>query len=85
VLLDENVEAQKHSFYIVQGLDVSPNHELLGYGVDTVGGEKYALHVKDIKTGKMLLAKPIPVCALFFFFFSFFFNFLNFHFHRTQL
>lgn len=61
VLLDENEEAKRHSFYIVRGLEVSPNHQLLGYGVDTVGGEKYVLHFKDIKTGKSVLAKPIPV------------------------
>eukprot|EP00884_Botryococcus_braunii_P012722 jgi/Botrbrau1/21450/Bobra.0216s0058.1 len=59
VLLDENEEAKHHSFFILTGLEVSPNHQLMGYGVDTVGGEKYALHFKDLSTGKPLLAKPI--------------------------
>lgn len=64
VLLDENEEAKRHSFFIVVGLEVSPNHQYVGYGVDTVGGEKYALHFKDLRTGKSLLTKPIPVCVL---------------------
>ena len=32
VLLDENVEAAKHSFYMVGGFEVSPDHRWVGGG-----------------------------------------------------
>ncbi len=38
VLLDENAEAEKHSFYMVGGFEVSPNQQLLAWAEDTVGG-----------------------------------------------
>jgi oligopeptidase B len=46
VLLDENEESKKSEFYQVRGFKVSPNHKLLAYAEDTVGGEKYTLHIK---------------------------------------
>ena len=63
VLLDENEEAKGHSFYMVGGFCVSPDHRLLAYGVDTVGGEKFTLHVKELASGRQLLARPIPDTA----------------------
>ena len=61
VLLDENArkEGGKFDFYSLGGLDVSPNQRLLAWSEDTVGGEKYTLHVKDLKTGAELGA-PVP-------------------------
>lgn len=38
---------------------VSPDHRLLAYAVDTVGNERYALHVKDLATNRQVLARPI--------------------------
>ena len=61
VLLDENAEAEQHSFYMVGGAEASPDQALLAWAEDTVGGEKYTLHVKDIATGKRLLSRPIKV------------------------
>jgi len=61
VLLDENAESAKHSFYMTGDLEVSPDQTMLAWGEDTVGGEKFTLHVKDIATGKQLLQKPIEV------------------------
>lgn len=46
ILLDENEESKKSEFYQVRGFKVSPNHKLLAYAEDTVGGEKYTLHIK---------------------------------------
>ncbi|CAL8468613.1 g8153 [Coccomyxa elongata] len=63
ILLDENAEAEKHSFYMVGGFEVSPNQQLLAWAEDTVGGEKYTLHVKELATGKRLLKTPIPDTA----------------------
>ena len=63
ILLDENREAQAHTFYSVGAAEVSPDQALLAWGEDTVGGEKYALHVKDLASGRRLLAEPIQVHA----------------------
>lgn len=63
VLLDENAEAKGHAFYMVGGFEVSPNHKLLAYGVDTTGNEKFTLHVKELATGRELLARPIADTA----------------------
>lgn len=35
----------------------------LQYSVDTVGGEKFALYVRELSTGKMLLSRPIEGTA----------------------
>ena len=60
VLLDENAEAKKHPFYMVGGLDPSPNEALLAWAEDTKGGELYTLRVVDIETHKAL-SPPIKV------------------------
>lgn len=36
---------------------------MLQYTVDSVGGERYTLHVRDIATGKAVLTKPIEGTA----------------------
>lgn len=61
VLLDEN-ERKKQlgvTYYSVSGCEVSPDQKLYAWAEDTVGGEKYTLHVKDLSTGTELI-KPIP-------------------------
>lgn len=61
VLLDENVRKQElgATFYSMGGGDTSPNQQLYAWAEDTVGGEKYTLHVKDLSTGKEVMS-PIP-------------------------
>ena len=61
ILLDENAEAARYDFYMVGGLEPSPNHKLLAYAEDTSGNEKYTLHVKDIDTDREMLRAPIKV------------------------
>ncbi len=61
VLLDENAEAARFDFYMVGGLEPSPNHKLLAYAEDTSGNEKYTLHVKDIGSDREMLKEPIKV------------------------
>ena len=61
VLLDENAEAARFDFYMVGGLEPSPDHKLLAYAEDTSGNEKYTLHVKDIHNDKEMLKEPIKV------------------------
>lgn len=36
---------------------------LIAWGEDTSGNEKYTLHVRDLASGKPLLARPIPDTA----------------------
>ena len=42
-------------------MQVSPDTKRLAYAVDTGGGERYDIQVRDLATGKDLLQKPIPV------------------------
>ncbi len=54
VLLDENVLASGSAFFSLGFAEVSPNQQLLAYGVDTDGSESYTLYIKDLKTGALL-------------------------------
>ena len=54
ILLDENEAAEGHSFFEVGGFAVSPDHRLLAYSIDTEGGEKFTLRVKDLTNGEHL-------------------------------
>ncbi len=54
VLLDDNVEAAGTEFYALGSLDVSPDGRLLLLAVDTVGDERYTVHVRDLETGEQL-------------------------------
>lgn len=63
VLLDENAEAARFDFYMVGGLEPSPNHKLLAYAEDTSGNEKYTLHVKDLESDREMLKEPIKETA----------------------
>jgi len=53
VMLDVNEMAADHGFYQVTGLSVSPDNNLLAFGVDTVGRRKYIIHVKNLETGEV--------------------------------
>ncbi len=54
ILLDENNASKKHPFYMVGGLEPSPNDALLAWAEDTKGGELYTLRVMEIATKKEL-------------------------------
>lgn len=54
VILDVNQLAQGHDYFQVRGISVSPNNQLLAFGVDTVSRRQYVVHVKDLKSGKIL-------------------------------
>ncbi|QGN57615.1 S9 family peptidase [Nostocoides sp. HKS02] len=54
VLLDANLEAQGHEFFSLGALTVSPDHTLLAYAVDTEGDERFALRVKDLRSGAVI-------------------------------
>lgn len=53
VLLDQNVLAEGHDFFELGLFDVSPNHQLLAYSVDTAGSERYTLFFLNLVTGQL--------------------------------
>jgi oligopeptidase B len=54
VLLDGNKMAEGKKYFRVGNFAASPNQKLLAYSVDYEGDEAYTIHVKDLKTGKLL-------------------------------
>lgn len=54
ILLDMNAMAAGEKFMSVAAFQVSPDNNLLAYTTDTVGFRQYKLHVKDLRTGKIL-------------------------------
>ena len=64
VLLDQNQLAAGHQFFAIGALAVSPNDNLLAYTTDTNGYRQYTLHVKDLKTGKLLPDSAARVTAV---------------------
>jgi oligopeptidase B len=62
VLLDLNLLAAGHDYFRMGAFEVSPDHRLLAYSVDTSGAESFRLVVKDLETGA-LLDEPIGNCS----------------------
>ncbi|BAY32096.1 oligopeptidase B [Nostoc carneum NIES-2107] len=59
ILLDENELAKGHEFFSLGVFDISPNHQILAYSVDTSGSEQYTLFFLDL-TSHQLLSETIP-------------------------
>ncbi|MDQ1830837.1 S9 family peptidase [Massilia scottii] len=59
ILLNQNEMAEGQKFFAVAGTFVSPDDSLLVYTTDTTGYRQFELHIKDLKTGK-LLADSVP-------------------------
>ncbi|MFQ5490598.1 MAG: S9 family peptidase [Phycisphaerae bacterium] len=53
VLLDANELAAGHDYFRLGVFEVSPDHKLLAYAVDTNGSETYTLRIKDLTTGQL--------------------------------
>ena len=51
VLLDENALAAGHDYFQLGDAEVSPDHRLLAYSVDTSGGEIHSLRIRDLESG----------------------------------
>lgn len=58
VILDENVKAQAHDYYVIGAFKVSPNNKLVAYAEDTKGNEIYTVYFIDADTG-VPLGNPI--------------------------
>lgn len=54
VLLDQNPLAADHAYFKIGVSEVSPDHRLLAYSVDTSGAEDFTLYIKDLTTGHLL-------------------------------
>jgi oligopeptidase B len=54
VLLDENALGRGHGYSRVGVRQVSPDGRLLAFTHDTTGSEWYTVHVKDLRTGRLL-------------------------------
>ncbi len=54
ILLDQNQLADGQKYFAVSNVAVSPDDRLLAYTTDTTGFRQYTLHVKDLRTGKLL-------------------------------
>ncbi|MDT5011060.1 MAG: oligopeptidase [Mycobacterium sp.] len=51
-LLDENEEAEGHTFFALGAASVSLDGNILAFSVDVVGDERYTLRFKDLRTGE---------------------------------
>lgn len=54
VILDENAFARGKSYFSLGSIEVSPDQRLLAFSIDTKGDERYTLHIKDLKTKRVL-------------------------------
>ncbi len=53
IILNVNKMAEKYSYYQVTGISVSPDNNILAFGVDTVSRRKYSIYFKDLNTGEL--------------------------------
>ncbi|MGB3340080.1 MAG: S9 family peptidase [bacterium] len=53
ILLDQNVLAVPYKYFEIGAFEVSPDHSLLAYSVDTTGSERFVLYIKDLVTGEL--------------------------------
>ncbi len=54
IILDENELAAGHEYFNLGVFEISPDHKLLAFSVDTTGGEAYTVYVKNLQTGRIL-------------------------------
>ena len=54
VLLDQNPLAEGLDYFRIGMMQVSPDHRLLAYSVDTSGAEEFTIFIKDLTTGEHL-------------------------------
>jgi len=57
IMFDVNELADKHAYYKLSGLSISPNNEVVSFGVDTVSRRQYTLQFKNLSTGEIFPEK----------------------------
>jgi oligopeptidase B len=60
LLLDLNELAKTRKFVNLNGMAVSPDDQLLAYGVDATGARDFELHVRDIASGEDRVVATTP-------------------------
>lgn len=53
VLLDMNEMAEGHDFCDLGVYEISPDHNILAYSIDTIGNEQFDIHFMNLKTGEL--------------------------------
>lgn len=53
ILLDVDKMAEGYAYFAAVGFNVSPDNQLIAYGVDTLSRRQYTIHIKNIKTGEV--------------------------------
>jgi oligopeptidase B len=53
VLLDVNAMAEGHNYFSATGFAISPDNNLLAYGVDMLSRREYTIHIKNLQTGEI--------------------------------
>ena len=48
ILLDMNIFGDQHDYVVLGIYEISPDHNLLAYGLDTSGAETYTIRVKNL-------------------------------------
>lgn len=61
IYLDENELAEEYDFFNLYELEISPDHNLLAYTIDTTGFENYSLYIKDLSQNKIIETFHIPI------------------------
>ncbi len=52
ILLDGDKEAAPHDYFRISACDHGPDHTYIAWGVDTIGGESYTVHIYEAAKGK---------------------------------
>ncbi len=57
ILLNKNELASGYDFLEIGVFEISPDHNLLAFSIDTSGSETYTIYIKDLQTGELLKDK----------------------------
>jgi len=57
ILLDGDKMAEGTDYFSFGGIDTSPDHSVIAYGVDTQGSEFYTVSIRNIETGEEVAAQ----------------------------
>jgi len=53
ILFDVNKMAENYDYFVLRGVNVSPNNKLVSFGIDTVSRREYIIQFKDLETGNI--------------------------------
>ena len=59
-MFNVNELAEGHSYYNLNGINVSPDNKWVAFGVDTVSRRKYTIYIKNLESGD-ILEESIPL------------------------